>query len=148
MPAERTTRRSAAGPHESVLEDLVLTGLSLHSGLNAPPTASQSFVPGEAMGTELLRPNGPSCSENLLPKAIPLNYQMDFRCTSGNRRGLFPVRFGQRVQLPAGGSNDSSCGSKGAWVKSKWTSFSIHEQSCRTVTASVFRSLKADAVER
>jgi len=30
----------------SWLEDLVLTGPSLHSGPNAPPTASRTFVPG------------------------------------------------------------------------------------------------------
>ena len=44
--------RSGPGPLEIVLEDLVLTGPltgpSLHSGLAAPPTASQAFVPGEA----------------------------------------------------------------------------------------------------
>jgi len=40
---------------------------------------------------DLLRPNGPSYSENLLPKAIPLNYQMDFCRTSGKRSGLLPT---------------------------------------------------------
>jgi len=30
----------------------VLTGPSLHSGLNVPPTASQAFVPGEASGDD------------------------------------------------------------------------------------------------
>ena len=67
--------------------------------------------------------------------------------TGGPSIGLLPVRFGQRVQLPAGGSNDSSCGSKGAWDKSKRISLSIRARSSRTVTASAFRSFKADAVE-
>lgn len=44
----RATRRSALGPHEIVLENLVLAGSSLRSGLIAPPTASQAFVPEEA----------------------------------------------------------------------------------------------------
>src|SRR5712664_3485982 len=37
--------------------------------------------------------------------------QMDFCRTSGKRSGLFPVRLGQRAQLPAAGSKASSCGS-------------------------------------
>src|ERR1700731_2654579 len=47
---------------------------------------------------------------------------MDFCRTSGNRSGLFPVRLGQRAQLPAAGSKVSSCGSNGAFVMSRWIS--------------------------
>jgi hypothetical protein len=38
---------------------------------------------------------------------------MDFWRTSGNRSGLFPVRFGHLAQLPASGSRASSSGSNG-----------------------------------
>jgi hypothetical protein len=45
---KRITGRSAPGPHEIAPGHLVLTGPSLHSGLNAPPPASQAFVLGGA----------------------------------------------------------------------------------------------------
>src|SRR5690348_17967578 len=73
---------------------------------------------------------------------------MDFWRTSGNRSGLLPVRFGQREHAPAEGSSDSSCGSKGALVRSRWISRSIHSRSSRTVTASAFRSLRMAAAFR
>jgi hypothetical protein len=50
---------------------------------------------------DLLRPNGPSYLGESLGKAIPLNYQMDFRRTSGNRSGLLLVCLGQAARLPA-----------------------------------------------
>src|ERR1700687_1788404 len=93
----------------------------------------------------LFRPNGPSCSEKLLPKAIPLNYQIDFCRTSGKRRGLLPVRFGQRAQAPAFGRSVSSYESNGAFERSRWISRSIHMRSARTVTASAFLSFRVAA---
>jgi len=48
LVALRMTLRSVLGPHKIVLESLVLTGASLHSGLIAPPTASQTYIPGGA----------------------------------------------------------------------------------------------------
>src|SRR6266852_2082124 len=67
---------------------------------------------------------------------------MDFCRISGKRSGLFPVRLGHAAQLPAEGSNASSCGSNGALVMSKWISRSIHSRSSRTVTASAFWSFR------
>jgi len=97
---------------------------------------------------DLPRPNGPSYSENLLPKAIPLNYQMDFFRISGKRSGLLPVRFGQRAHTPALDRSVSSCGSNGAFVRSRWISRSIHARSSRTVVASAFLSLRMAAAFR
>ena len=48
LVALRMTLRSVLGPHKIVLESLVLTGPYLHSGLIAPPTASQTYIPGGA----------------------------------------------------------------------------------------------------
>ena len=97
---------------------------------------------------DLLRPNGPFYSENLLPKAIPLNYQMDFFRISGKRSGLLPVRFGQLAHAPADGRSVSSWGSNGAFVRSRWISRSIHSRSSRTVAASAFLSLRMDVAFR
>jgi hypothetical protein len=68
-----------------------------------------------------------------LARTIPLNYQMDFCPTSGKRSGLLPLRLGQRVHAPAFGRSVSSCGSNGAFVRSRWISRSIHARSSRTV---------------
>ena len=97
---------------------------------------------------EMLRPNGPFYSENLLPKPIPLNYQMDFCRTSGKRRGLLVVRFGQPAHAPAFRRSVSSYGSNGAFVRSRWISRSIHARSSRTVVASAFLSFKMAAALR
>jgi len=45
--------------------------------------------------------------ENLLPKAIPLNYHESSRI-SEKSNVLNPVRLGQFAQLPASGTRDSS----------------------------------------
>jgi len=97
---------------------------------------------------DLLWPKGPCYSENRLPKAIPLNYQMDFCRTSGQRSELLPVRFGQRAHAPAFGRSVSSCGSNGAFVRSRWISLSIHARSSRTVVASAFLSFRMAAAFR
>ncbi len=55
----------------------------------------------------MLPPNGPFYSENLLPKAIPLNYH-ESSLTSEKSSVLNPVRFGQLAQLPASGGSVSS----------------------------------------
>jgi hypothetical protein len=87
--------------------------------------------------------------DNLLPKAIPLNYQMDdFRGISGNKSGLLAVCFGQRAHAPADGNRVSSCVSNGAFMRSKWTSRSIHARSSRTLTASAFLSFRIAAAFR
>ncbi len=86
--------------------------------------------------------------EKHLPKPIPLNYQVDFCRTSGKRSGLLPVRLGQRAHAPAFGRSVSSCGSNGAFVRSRWISRSIHARSSRTVVASAFLSFRMAAAFR
>jgi len=78
---------------------------------------------GQVSSLAWIKPNTPT--EELLARAIPLNYQIDFCRTSGKRSGLLPVRFGQRAHAPAFGRSLSSCGSKGAFVRSRWISRSI-----------------------
>src|SRR5438876_3668653 len=73
---------------------------------------------------------------------------MDFCRTSGKRSGLLPVRLGQRAHAPAFGSGVPSCGSNGAFVRSKWISRSIHARSSRTVVASAFLSFRIAAAFR
>src|SRR5439155_741358 len=73
---------------------------------------------------------------------------MDLCRTSGKRSGLLPVRFGQRAHAPAFGRSVSSCGSKGAFVRSRWISRSIHARSSRTVVASAFLSFRMVAAFR
>lgn len=43
---KRGTRKSQTGRRERPIEDLGVTGPSLHFGLNAPPSAAQASVPG------------------------------------------------------------------------------------------------------
>jgi hypothetical protein len=94
------------------------------------------------------RPNGPSYSENLLPKAIPLNYQMDFCRTSGKRSELLPVRFRATSARFRLWQKRFVCGSNGAFVRSRWISRSIHARSSRTVVASAILSLRMAAAFR
>src|SRR2546430_13716763 len=72
---------------------------------------------------------------------------MDFCRTSGKRSGLLPVRLGQRAHAPAFGSGVPSCGSNGAFVRSRWISRSIHARSSRTVVASAFLSFRIRSEE-
>ena len=58
---------------------------------------------------------------------------------------LLPVRFGQRAHAPAFGISVSSCGSKGAFVRSRWISRSIHARSSGTMVASAFLSFRMAA---
>src|SRR6266699_5899848 len=74
---------------------------------------------------------------NLLPKAIPLNYQESWR-TSVKSNVLNPFLFGQFVQLPASGKSVSSSFENGTDLRLRYTFCSIH--ACNLLAGTRLRS--------
>jgi hypothetical protein len=76
-----------------------LTDVSLHCGLIAPPAASQAFVPGDVSEHQDPFGLGAPDQDNLLPKAIPHNYQSPVTWRARKSIGLCPL-FSRAASAP------------------------------------------------